>query len=81
MAKFMEPERTIYFGSNLHLNTYIDHGNVDIRDRHLMRRRSLDKDNVIDEETMVTGVLWGPTLSVEGNLSRFLKFFRIEDDR
>jgi len=81
MAKFMEPERTIYFGSNLHLNTYIDHGNVDIRDRHLMRRRSLDKDNVIDEETMVTGVLWGPTRSVEGNLSRFLNFFRIEDDR
>lgn len=79
MAKFIEPEQTVYFGSNLHMNTYIDHGNVDIRDRHIMRRRSLD--NVIDEETMVTRVLWGPTRSVEGNLSRFLDFFHIEDAR
>ena len=80
MAKFIEPEQTVYFGSNLHMNTYIDHGNVEIRDRHIMRRRSLE-DNVINEETMVTAVLWGPTRSVEGNLSRFLDFFRIHDDR
>jgi len=82
MAKFMEPERTVYFGSNLHMNTYIDHGNVDIRDNHIMRRRAyLDTWNAINEETMVTAVLWGPTRSVEGNLSRFLDFFRILDDR
>ncbi len=82
MAKFMEPERTVYFGSNLHMNTYIDHGNADIRDNHIMRRRAyLDTWNAINEETMVTAVLWGPTRSVEGNLSRFLDFFRILDDR
>lgn len=82
MAKFMEPDRTVHFGSNLHLNTYIDHGDADIRNRHIMRRRSLLNENEpINEETMVTGVLWGPSQSVEGNLSRFLDLFRIEDDR
>ena len=82
MAKFMEPSRTIYFGSKFHFNTFVDHGNVDIRNRHIMRRRSyLEEMNTINEETMVTGVLWGPTRSVEGNLSRLLETFHIEDDR
>jgi len=82
MATFMEPERIVYFGSNLHMNTYIDHGNVDIRDNHIMRRKAYLKDaNSINEETMVTAILWGPTRSVEGNLSRFLDFFSIVDDR
>jgi len=80
MAKFMDPERTIYFGSNLHLNTYIDHGDVGIRDMH-MRRRSTRGEIHINEETMVTGILWGPTRSIEGNLSRFLEVFSIEDAR
>jgi len=30
---------------------------------------------------MTTGILWGPTPSVEGNLSRMLLLFNIQDDR
>lgn len=81
MVRFMEPERTIYFGTPKQ-NTYIDHGNPDIRDMHIMRRRRyLDEWNTLNEDTLTTGVLWGPTKSVEGNLSRMLLFFNIQDDR
>ena len=80
VARFMEPERVVYFGT--HKKTYIDHGNVDIRDMHIMRRRHyLGECDVINEDTMNTGILWGPTKSVEGNLSRFLTLFNIQDDR
>jgi hypothetical protein len=82
MVKFMEPERTVYFGSNLHLNTYVDHGNEDLREIHLKRRHAyLPERSSINEEIMTTVILWGPTRSVEGNLSKFLDFFRIVDDR
>jgi hypothetical protein len=81
LAKFMEPERTVYFGTPK-TSTYIDHGNKDIRDIHMMRHRMhLTKCNVINEDTMTMGVLWGPSQSVEGNLSRVLRLFNIQDDR
>jgi hypothetical protein len=80
-ARFMEPERTIHFGTRKK-NTYIDHGNVNIRDMHVLRRKSyLEEWNTVNEETMTTGILWGPTPSVEGNLSRMLLLFNIQDDR
>lgn len=80
-ARFMEPYRTVHFGTP-RKNTYIDHGNVGIRDMHVLRRKSyLDEWNTINEETMTTGILWGPTQSVEGNLSRLLSHFNIQDDR
>lgn len=81
VARFMEPERTVYFGKP-NLPTYVDHGNVDIRDMHIMRRRHyLDEWDTINEDTLTTGILWGPTKSVEGNISRMLAFFNIQDDR
>lgn len=81
LAKFMEPQRTVYFGTPKK-NTYIDHGNERLRDKHIMRRRSyLDEWNIVNEDIMTTGVLWGPTRSVEGNLSIVLQQFNIQDDR
>ena len=80
-ARFMEPDRTVHFVT-LRKNTYIDHGNEHVRDMHILRRKSyLEEWNTVNEETMTTGVLWGPTRSVEGNLSRVLHYFNIQDDR
>jgi hypothetical protein len=77
LARFMEPERTVYFGSPQQ-STYIDHGNISIRNMHLMRYK---KEWGINEDTFTIGILWGPTPSIEGNLSRLLLMFNIQDDR
>jgi hypothetical protein len=80
LAKFMEPEQTVYFGTPKK-NTYIDHGNEYIRDIHMMHCRMYPNECVINEDTMTMGVLWGPSQSIEGNLSRVLRLFNIQDDR
>jgi hypothetical protein len=77
VAKFINPSRTIHFGSKKK-NTYVDHGNAAIRTNHLMRRPHFV---VVDEEALTIAVLWGQTMSVEGNLARFLEYLNITDDR
>jgi hypothetical protein len=80
-ARFMEPERTVYFGTPRQL-TYLDHGNDVVRDLHLLHRRLyVNEWNTMDEEIMTSCILWGPTRSIEGNLSRMLQYFKIQDDR
>ena len=77
VAKFMNPSRTIHFGTKKK-NTFVDHGNAAIRANHLMRRPQFV---VVDEEALNLAVLWGDTMSVEGNLARFLEYLNIIDDR
>jgi len=79
LARFIEPERTVYFGTP-HQTTYIDHGNEHLRTMYNRRLSYIEEWNV-NEETMTAGVLWGPTQSIEGNLSRILHSFNIQDDR
>ena len=81
VAVFQEPERIIHFGTPKK-QTYVDHGNKGIRDNHILRRKAFEDDYLrIDEQTLATGVLWGPYRSVEGNLARVLQFFNVQDNR
>jgi|LauGreDrversion4_2_1035121.scaffolds.fasta_scaffold30841_7 hypothetical protein len=81
VAVFEEPARIIHFGAPRQY-TYIDHGNKSIRQDHMSRRKAFEEDYLrIDEQTLTTGVLWGPDFSIEGNLARVLYLFGIQDAR
>ena len=81
VAIFMEPARIIHFGSPKQ-RTYVDHGNKGMRDNHMLRRKAFDEDYLrIDEQTLTTGVLWGPHYSIEGNLASLLHLFNVQDNR
>lgn len=76
VAKFMSPDRTIHFGHAM--NTFVDHGNPYIRDNYIMRKRPFPG---VSEEGLTAAILWGPTVSVEGNLEHFLRLMKISDER
>jgi hypothetical protein len=77
VATFANPSRTIHFGTKKK-NTFVDHGNTAIRANHLMRRPDFV---VVNEEALDLAVLWGETMSVEGNLAKFLEYLNIIDER
>lgn len=80
MIQFEEPYQTIHFGSKP--NTYVDHGNIGIRDNYIMRKYRANHDwSSLTEVEVNDAVLWGPTKSIEGNLALLLHKFNIQDDR
>jgi hypothetical protein len=81
VAIFQDPERIIHFGTPKK-NTYVDHGNKGIREHHMLQRKGFEEDYLrIDEQTLTTGVLWGPYYSIEGNLAKLLNLFNVQDHR
>jgi hypothetical protein len=80
MVKFAEPSRVIHFGTK-RTNTFIDHGDRALRHDHFLNKQYLFESGELCDELLTTSVLWGPTLSVEGNLAWFLKRYQIDDSR
>jgi hypothetical protein len=81
MVVFSDPGRIVHFGHR-NKSTFVDHGNVGMRDNHVMRQACLNEDRFwLNDNTLNTSVLWGPTRSVEANLALFLKEFKITDAR
>jgi hypothetical protein len=74
VATFTNPDRIIHFGTK---NTYVDHHNKHMRDNHVARRAFTG----VTEDGLCTAILWGPTISIEGNLERFLLLMNISDER
>jgi len=80
MIQLENPYQTIHFGSKS--NTYVDHGNIGIRNNYIMRKYRATNDwSVLNENEVNDCILWGPTKSIEGNLALFLQKFNIQDDR